>query len=241
MPERLRVRGATLAYGPDTGIFGIDLTLAAGEVHALVGLNGAGKTTLMRTVLGMAPLASGSIHLDGVPLTDLPAGAWRRVGHLVDHPFAYPELDVRTNLDLALRLNTPGAATSYATVDRAIAEMDLGRYAGVLARRLSQGNRQRLGLAAALQHQPTLIVLDEPTNSLDPAGVIALREALLRRADAGAAVLVSSHHLDEVARIAGRITVMNRGQIIGDLAPGASDLERTFFELVRVDDESRTR
>lgn len=241
MPERLRVRGATLAYGPEAGIFGIDLTVAAGEVHALVGLNGAGKTTLMRTVLGMAPLASGSVHLDGVPLTGLPADAWRRVGHLVDHPFAYPELDVRTNLDLALRLNTPGAATSSATVDRAIAEMDLGRYAGVLARRLSQGNRQRLGLAAALQHQPTLIVLDEPTNSLDPAGVIALREALLRRADAGAAVLVSSHHLDEVARIAGRITVMNRGQIIGDLAPGASDLERTFFELVRADDESRTR
>lgn len=241
MPERLRVRGATLSYGPDAGIFGIDLTIAAGQVHALVGLNGAGKTTLMRTILGMTPLASGSIHLDDIPLTDIPASAWRRVGHLVDHPFAYPELDVRTNLDLALRLNTPGSTRNSATVDRAIAEMDLGRYTGVLARRLSQGNRQRLGLAAALQHQPTLIVLDEPTNSLDPAGVIALREVLLRRADAGAAVLVSSHHLDEVARIAGRITVMNRGQIIGNLAPGASDLERTFFELVRADDETRHR
>lgn len=241
MTERLRVRGATLPYGPEAGIFGIDLTVAAGQVHALVGLNGAGKTTLMRTILGMSPLASGSIHLEGIPLTALPADAWRRVGHLVEHSFAYPELDVRTNLGLALRLNTPGTSTNAASVDHAIAELDLGRYAGVLARRLSQGNRQRLGLAAALQHQATLIVLDEPTTALDPAGVIALREALLRRAEAGAAILVSSHHLDEVARIAGRITVMNRGQIIGQLAPDAADLERTFFELVRADDEARHR
>lgn len=247
MTERLRVRGATLTYGPEAGIFGIDLAIEAGQVHALVGLNGAGKTTLMRTALGMSPLTSGSIHVEGVPLADLPTDAWRHVGHLVEHPFAYPELDVRTNLDLALRLNTPGTSTTSgaaggaATVGRALEELELGRYAGVLARRLSQGNRQRLGLAAALQHQPTLIVLDEPTNSLDPAGVIALREALLRRAGAGAGVLVSSHHLDEVARIADQITVMNRGQIIGDLTPGAPDLERAFFDLVRADDESRTR
>ena len=81
-------------------------------------------------------------------------------------------------------------------------ELDLRRYAGVRARRMSLGNKQRLGLAAALQHRPDLIILDEPTNALDPAGVILLREALLRRAADGAGVLVSSHHLDEVARIA---------------------------------------
>jgi ABC-2 type transport system ATP-binding protein len=94
------------------------------------------------------------------------------------------------------------------------------------------GNRQRMGLAAALQHDPDLIVLDEPTNALDPSGVILLREALLRRAAAGAGVLVSSHHLDEVARIATRISVIAAGRMVGTLDPDGIDIERAFFTLV---------
>ncbi len=97
---------------------------------------------------------------------------------------------------------------------------------------MSLGNKQRLGLAAALQHRPDLIVLDEPTNALDPSGIIALREALLRRADAGAGVLVSSHHLDEVARIAHRISVLADGRLVGTLDPDGIDIERSFFALV---------
>ena len=100
------------------------------------------------------------------------------------------------------------------------------------ARRLSLGNRQRLGLAGALQHQPDLIILDEPTNALDPSAVIRLREALLRRAGAGAGILVSSHHLDEVARIATRISVIAEGRMVGTLDPDRIDIERAFFALV---------
>src|SRR5699024_10766403 len=125
---------------------------------------------------------------------------------------AYPELSVSTNLDLAARLHN--LASVPAARDAAIADLDLARYTDVPARRLSQGNRQRLGLAVALQHRPDLLVLDEPTNALDPDGVIRLREALLRRAGDGAGVLVSSHHLDEVARIADRIQVINHGRIV---------------------------
>ncbi|WP_350227355.1 AAA family ATPase [Agromyces marinus] len=125
-------------------------------------------------------------------------------------------------------------------VDRAIDEFDLGRYARVRASRLSLGNRQRVGLAGALLHEPDAIVLDEPTNGLDPAGVIVLREALLRRAAAGAGILVSSHHLDEVARVAHRITVVNAGRVIGSLDPGGVDLERAFFALVHGDDAARS-
>jgi len=91
-------------------------------------------------------------------------------------------------------------------------------------------------VAAALQHDPRVIVLDEPTNALDPAGVIRLRESLLRRADSGAAILVSSHHLDEVARIADRIILMNGGRLIGELDPATTEIERAFFEAVRLDD-----
>jgi len=97
---------------------------------------------------------------------------------------------------------------------------------------LSGGNAQRVGLAAALAHRPRLLVLDEPTTALDPAGIITLREALLRRAAAGAGVLVSSHHLDEVARIADRISVIAEGRMIGSLDPGGVDIERAFFAKV---------
>lgn len=239
MSERLSVRGASRLFAADAGISGVDLTVAPGEVHALIGLNGAGKTTLLRAILGMLRLTSGTVHIEGVALGRQPIGAWNRVGHLMGHPFAYPELDARTNLALAARMNGLKPASVQETVEAGIAELGLYDYADIAARRMSLGNRQRLGLAAALQHHPMLIVLDEPTSALDPAGVIRLRESLLRRVDDGAGVLVSSHHLDEVARIAHRISVINHGQLIGGLDPNAPDLEQAFFNLVRAEDEQR--
>jgi len=230
------VAGAARTFRGGAGVHGVDLQIAAGEIHALVGLNGAGKTTLMRLMLGMLRPDSGEVRICGIPLTELPDRAWADVGHLVEQALAYGELDARTNLVLSARLHGATRVAAHAMAERAMEELDLGRYARVRGRRLSLGNRQRLGLAAALQHDPHLIVLDEPTNALDPAGVILLREALLRRARSGAGVLVSSHHLDEVARIADRISVMNNGRIIGTLDPGTIDLERAFFSLVRSDD-----
>lgn len=241
MADRIRISAARRVFAPDAGLFGVDLTVGAGEIHALVGLNGAGKTTLMRAILGMVPLSSGVVALDGVPVEDLPPRQWARAGHLVEHPFAYPELDVVANLRLAARLRGVPGRRIGSFVQQVLTELDLHRYAGVKSRRLSQGNRQRLGLAVALQHHPALIILDEPTNALDPAGVIRVRQVLLRRAAQGASVLVSSHHLDEVARVADRISVLNRGRVIGTLQPGAADLEHEFFERVHTDDLSRQR
>lgn len=239
MPERLSIEGARYDFGGGAGLFGADLSVAPGEIHAVVGLNGSGKTTLMRAVVGMIRLTSGRIRIDDAEATSLPASDWARVGHLIEQPFAYPEHTVRANLEMAARLH--GVPTGLATtVDRAMDELGIERFAEVLARRLSLGNRQRLGIAAALQHQPTLIMLDEPTNALDPAGVILVREALLRHAARGAGVLVSSHHLDEVARVAHRISVFNRGRVVGSLDPSGRDLERAFFGIVHADDESRT-
>ena len=236
---RLDARGLVRRFSGGAGVHGIDLTIAPGEIHALVGLNGAGKTTLMRLLLGMLRPDSGTVHLDGVEIADAPPSTWARVGQLVEHPLAYPELVVRSNLLVAARLHGLSRTGATAVVDGAIAEFDLARYAGVRASRLSLGNRQRVGLAAALQHEPELIVLDEPTNGLDPSGVILLREALLRRAADGAGVLVSSHHLDEVARVADRITVVNDGRVVGMLDPDGVDLERAFFAVVHADDVDR--
>lgn len=204
-----------------------------------MGLNGAGKTTLMKLLLGMLRPTAGDVRLDGTVLSRLPASAWAGVGHVIEHPLAYGDLTVRQNLMLAARLHGIPAEGAAATVDAAIGELGLTPYAAIRARRLSVGNRQRVGLAAALQHHPRILVLDEPTRTLDPAGVLLLRDALRLRAAAGAAILVSSHHLDEVARIADRITVLNAGHVIGTLDPGLADIEQAFFQRVLVDDQTR--
>jgi ABC-2 type transport system ATP-binding protein len=236
---RLEGRGLVRRFRGGAGLHGVDLTVAAGEIHAIVGLNGAGKTTLMRVLLGMLRPDAGVVRVDGVELRSADAATWARVGHLVEQPLAYAELTARGNLEIGARLHGLELSRIGKLVEHAILEFDLARYAPVRTSRLSLGNRQRVGLAAALLHDPAVIVLDEPTNALDPAGVILLRESLLRRAGAGAGILVSSHHLDEVARVADRITVINDGRAIGSLEPDGADLERAFFDLVLGDDAAR--
>ncbi len=237
MTARIVLKGLTRRFDGGAGVFDVDLEVGAGEIHALVGLNGAGKSTLMRLRLGMLRPDSGSVFIDGHAPSQVP---WERVGHLVEYPLAYSELSARANLALAARLHGVPSSRVTSTVDEAMTELGVAKYGSVKSRRLSLGNRQRLGLAAALQHHPDVIVVDEPTNGLDPSGVIAFREALLRRAGAGAGVLVSSHHLDEVARVAHRISVINAGRIIGELDPQGMDIERSFFSLVHADDLARS-
>ena len=237
---RIEARSLVREFRGGAGVHGVDLGVAPGEVHAIVGLNGAGKTTLMRLLLGMLRPDHGEARIDGVDIKRAGPETWHRVGHLVDHPLAYPELDARANLLAAARLHGLGRREAAAAADAGIVELDLARYALVRTSRLSLGNRQRVGLAAALLHDPQVIVLDEPTSALDPAGVILLRESLLRRVGAGAGVLVSSHHLDEVARIADRITIINDGRAIGTLDPAGIDLERAFFAAVHADDRARS-
>jgi ABC-2 type transport system ATP-binding protein len=235
----MSAHGATRAFRNGAGVFDVEIELPPGRIVALVGLNGAGKSTLMRMLLGMLRPDRGVLTLAGLPLDEVPVEAWARVGHLVEYPLAYPELSVLRNLQLSARLR--GVSDVPAAAAAILNEFALEQYRGRTARSLSLGNRQRVGLAAALQHDPDVIVLDEPTNALDPAGVIRLRESLLRRAANGAAILVSSHHLDEVARIADRILLINAGRLIGDLDPVTSEIERAFFDAVRIDDERSGR
>lgn len=216
------------------GVSDLTFAIAPGEIVALVGLNGAGKTTLMRLSLGMLRPQGGTARVLGRPLDKLSTSVWAQVGSLIEVPSAYPELTVKQNLFLAALLHQ---ATNPDCVQSAIETWQLGPVADRRFRRLSLGNRQRVGLAAAMQHDPRLIVLDEPSNALDPASVILLREELIRRAREGASILVSSHHLDEVARIADRVLLMNAGRLIGSLDTNGHDLERAFFERIRRDDE----
>lgn len=239
MSAGLSASAVTRTFRGGAGIHDVHIEVRPGTIHALVGLNGAGKTTLMKVLLGMLRPTAGRVLLGGTDLRKLPAAAWSGVGHVIEHPLAYGDLTARENLLLSARLHGLTAGVAAGAVDTAIGAFGPEPYAEVRVRQLSAGNRQRVGLAAAMQHHPRVVVLDEPTSTLDPAGVLLLRDALRTRRAAGAAVLVSSHHLDEVARIADRITVLNAGRVIGTLDPTGADLEQAFFASVLADDQER--
>jgi ABC-2 type transport system ATP-binding protein len=146
---------------------------------------------------------------------------------------------VRENLRAAALLHGLERARIDAEVAMAIDEFELGHWADRRSRALSLGNKQRLGLASALVHHPSIVVLDEPANALDPAGVVFIRDLMRTSAEQGTAVLVSSHHLDQLARVAHRISLLHRGRIIGTLDPSGHDLEEEFFDQVYRYDRER--
>lgn len=236
MSDVLDFESVTRQFRGGAGVTDLTFTVEPGEVVALIGLNGAGKTTLMRLALGMLRPQHGTVRIAGKQLTEAGPDTWAQVGALIEVPLAYPELTVRQNLHIAHLLHGGDAGR----VEDSARAWKLEPVIDRTFRRLSLGNRQRLGLAAAMHHDPTLIVLDEPSNALDPASVLLLREQLTQRAADGAAILVSSHHLDEVSRIADRVLLLNAGRLIGQLDTSKADLERAFFERIREDDELRT-
>lgn len=240
MTYALSCRALEKRYGDLTALDGLDLGVAPGEVMAIVGFNGAGKTTLMRVALGMVRADAGQVTVLG---TDLSRGEpdWSRVGHLVDPRFGYPELTVLENLYAAGRLHGLAHQPAREAAHTAVERLALDPWAKRRAGTLSQGNRQRLGLAAAVLHHPALLVLDEPANALDPSGVVLLRDLVAELAGDGTALLVSSHHLDEVARVADRVCVVHTGRVVGELDPAGHDLERTFFAMVHAADTSSDR
>src|SRR5262249_34704690 len=155
-----------------TAVEGLSLRVAEGELYAFLGLNGAGKTTTIRMLLGMIRPSRGTVRVLGTRVRPGQREPWRQVGYLVETPHAYPELGVRENLEAARRLH-PG--TPRAAVDQTIEQLGLAAYADRRAGTLSLGNAQRLGLAKALLHRPRLLLLDEPANGLDPAGIVEVR------------------------------------------------------------------
>lgn len=209
-------------YGDVRAVDLLSLRVFEGEIYAFLGLNGAGKTTTIRMLLGMIKPTTGyamvlqtRVHLGNrVP--------WESVGYMVEDPHAYPELTVSENLEVARRLH-PG--TPPKTVGQIIERLSLGPYAGRRAGTLSHGNAQRLGLAKALIHNPRLLILDEPANGLDPAGIVEIRELLLELTSTqGGTVFMSSHILAEISRLAGRIGIIHEGHLLQEL--NIDELER---------------
>jgi ABC-2 type transport system ATP-binding protein len=204
-----RYRGGVLAVDH------VDLRVARGEIYAFLGLNGAGKSTTIRMLLGMIRPTDGHAELLGVPVRSEASRLWRRVGHLVESATAYPELTVRENLEVARLL---AGVADRRRVDAVIDEVALGSYDARRAGTLSLGNLQRLALGRALIAEPELLILDEPANGLDPAGVIDIRELIRDLAERrGSTVFMSSHILAEVELLATRIGIVHRGRLVEEL------------------------
>ena len=244
----ITVRDVSKRYGQVVAVDDVTLDVQPGEVYALLGLNGAGKTTLIRMLLGMVRPTTGRLEVTGQRVGD--RSVWSQVGYLVESPSAYPELTVRENLEVVRRLRK---VDDHSCVNDAIDLFGLRPYAGRRARALSLGNVQRLGLAKAFLHRPSLLLLDEPVNSLDPAGVVEVRDMLVDLArNHGVTVFLSSHRLAEVARVATRIGVLHQGRLVDEfdadalasrvrarLEVGARDIVRAAAALREAGFEAR--
>ena len=202
-------------YGDVTAVDNLSIRVAEGEIYAFLGLNGAGKTTTIRMLLGMIRPTSGTAHVLQTRVRLGSCEPWASVGYMVETPHAYPELTVYEALEVARRMH-PG--TQPKDISKIIERLGLAEYANRRAGNLSHGNAQRLGLAKALLHHPKLIILDEPANGLDPAGIVEIRDYLLELTrEQGVTVFMSSHILAEVSRLARRIGIIHKGLLLQEL------------------------
>ncbi|MGW6281233.1 ABC transporter ATP-binding protein [Kribbella sp. NPDC055071] len=230
----VRARGITRSFGEVVALDGIDLEVAQGQLHGLVGPNGAGKTTLLGLLLGLAVADSGSLEILGTPVgraLAVPEG----VAGFVDGPGLYPSLTAKQNLAALAALR--GDAAHLMGIDDALHEVGLTDVADDRVRGFSLGMRQRLGLAAALLTKPRLLVLDEPSNGLDPAGKKHVYGVLTRLAADGVAVVMSSHRMDDVESLCDEVTILSTGQVAfsGPLAKLAAANDELEYRLATSD------
>ncbi|MEU3020869.1 ATP-binding cassette domain-containing protein [Nocardiopsis sp. NPDC007018] len=237
-PERLReravvrCRGLRLERGGSTVLDGLDLTVEPGRVHALLGRNGAGKSTTFRMLLGLLRPDSGTVEVLGAdPADRVGRGVLARVGASIDGPAVYDHLSAFDNLLVHARLT----GTSRGRIEEVLDVVGLAGTGRKRARTFSTGMRGRLALGVAILTRPELLVLDEPQNGLDPQGIVELRTLLRAYAAEGRTVLVSSHQLGEVVRLADDISVLGGGRCLyrGPLARFAPPerLEQAFLDL----------
>ncbi|MFB7915822.1 ABC transporter ATP-binding protein [Streptomyces sp. NPDC056061] len=236
----IRARGITKSFGDVVALDHIDLDVPQGRIHGLAGPNGAGKTTLLGLLLGLAVADSGRLEILGTPVERAlatPGG----VAGFVDGPGLYPSLTARQNLAALAALRGHGART--AAIDEALEEVGLTDVADDRTRGFSLGMRQRLGLAAALLSRPRLLVLDEPSNGLDPAGKQHVHGVLNRLAEQGNSIVLSSHRMDDLEALCSEVTIITTGHVVfsgplGELADRGRALD---YRMLTSDPEAARR
>lgn len=214
----IRTQALTKRFGALAAVDSVDLDVRAGDIYGFLGANGSGKTTTVRMLLGLVMATSGSIELLGQPVPKAAGRVLGQVGAMVEGPAAYGHLSGRSNLMLLDASGAGRARGAHNTrgdrVAEALHQVGLGGVGRRPVKAYSLGMRQRLGLAAALLRKPRLLVLDEPTNGLDPQGIREIRDLLLQLHARGTTIFLSSHLLAEVEQLCTRIGVLDRGRLI---------------------------
>jgi ABC-2 type transport system ATP-binding protein len=240
-PPVITTEGLTKRFGRITAVDSVGLDVREGDVYGFLGANGSGKTTTVRMLLGLVLATSGSMEVLGRPMPASARAVLPQVGAIVEGPAAYPHLSGRRNLALFDAMGPSGSRSDRRQrVDEALERVGLAAVDERPVRAYSLGMRQRLGLAGALLRRPRLLVLDEPTNGLDPQGIQEIRELLLDLNRAGTTVFLSSHLLAEVEQMCTRVGVLDRGRLV--LQAELAELRRPTGRIeVRTPDVVRVR
>ena len=235
----IRTEALTKRFGEITAVEGVDLDVRAGDVYGFLGANGSGKTTTVRLLLGLVLATSGRMEVLGEEMPGASRRVLPQVGAMVEGPAAYPHLSGRRNLALFDAMASDGdRATRAGRIEEALEQVGLASVDRRPVRAYSLGMRQRLGLAGALLRRPRLLVLDEPTNGLDPQGIQEIRQLLLALNAAGTTVFLSSHLMAEVEQLCTRVGVLDQGRLV--LQDDLAELQRPTGRVeVRTPDVGR--
>ena len=235
MESIIRTDHLTKHYGKVHALNDVSISIKKGELYGFLGLNGAGKSTTILLLLGIIHPTSGASFLYGKKVSAGNNRLWKKVGYLLERQYSYPELTVIENLEIMRRLRNISDRKSIGTI---ITRLKLEPYKEVRAKNLSLGNVQRLGLAKALLHNPDILILDEPVNGLDPAGIVEIRELLKDLASSrGVTIFISSHILGEISRLATRIGIIHEGMLIQEL--DTNELENLCKKRLVLDTDNK--
>jgi len=220
--EAIKTVNLSKKYGKTLVVDDLNLSISSGEIVGFLGLNGAGKTTTMRMLLGLIKPTSGECYIQGNKVDQYNLEVLNEIGYIIETPYSYPDLTVQENLEI---VGTLRGIRNKDAIDWVIEKLKLNQYKDKQVKHLSLGNIARLGIAKAIIHKPKILILDEPTNGLDPFGVIEVRELLKELANnLGTTVLISSHKLEEISKVATRIVIIHEGRLIREVESKELDL-----------------
>jgi len=235
----IQTKNLTKKYGDIIAVDNVSIHVKQGEIYGFLGLNGAGKTTTIRLLLGLIKPDSGTCELFGKKPKQA-TNIWNDVGYLIETPYSYPDLSVVENLEVICKLR---GLSDKSIIKEIIDRLKLNQYKDRKVKNLSLGNKQRLGLAKALIHKPKLLILDEPINGLDPAGIVEIRELLKELAEChNATIFLSSHILSEIAKLTTRVGIIHNGALIKEIR--SSELDTQIIKKLHIstnDDEKATK
>jgi ABC-2 type transport system ATP-binding protein len=214
----IEVQNLTKRYGSKTAVDGVTFKVEKGEILGFLGPNGAGKTTTMRVLTCYLPPTEGTAKVAGFDVFEQPLEVKRRVGYCPETPPLYPDMEVGEYLHFCAKIKGVAPKTRAAKVDDAMGKTRVGDVRATLIGKLSKGYRQRVGLAAAILHNPDVLILDEPTAGLDPKQIIETRE-LIKGLGGDHTIVLSTHILPEVSMTCGRVVIINRGRVVAEDTP----------------------